>query len=95
MNNVDIIFNDEREDFKSVETGVFKGQNICSVQLGSLWGGQDIGIDFASFVKGDLEFSVKTFKAHILNQLTILNCTVNKIDVIENDVDGMLKIGVR
>jgi len=95
MNKYDVIFDSAREDFRLVDTDVYKGENICSVQVGSLNGGPDIGIDFDQFVKGELEFSVKTFKAHVLNQLTILNCEVNSIKVKQNDLDGSLSIGVR
>lgn len=95
MNNVDIIFSESREDFKAEITDKYKGQNICQVQLGSLNGGTSIGIDFDQFVKGELEFSMETFKAHILNQLTILNCQVKRVDVKQNELDGSISIGVR
>lgn len=95
MNDLDIIFNEDREDFKAENTDVYKADNICQVQLGSLNGGIDIGIDFDQFVRGELEFSMETFKAHILNQLTILNCRVTRVTVQENDLDGKLTIGVR
>ncbi len=93
--NVDIIFDVEREDFAAEKTDKYKGENICMVQVGSLNGGKAIGIDFDQFVRGDLEFSVATFKAHIIQQLTALNCTVKSVEVTQNDLDGSLKIGVR
>lgn len=93
--NVDIIFDVEREDFAAEKTDKYKGENICMVQVGSLNGGKSIGIDFDQFVRGDLEFSVATFKAHIIQQLTALNCTVKSVEVTQNDLDGSLKIGVR
>lgn len=95
MNRDDIIFDVDKGDFRREATDKYKGQNICYVQLGSLNGGKEIGIDFDQFVKGELEFSMKTFKAHILNQLTILNCSVTSIEVQQNDLDGSIKIGVR
>lgn len=95
MNNIDIIFSDLKEDFALKNTDLYKADNICAVQVGSLNGGLDIGIDFDSFVKGDLEFSMKTFKTHIINQLTILNCQVKNIDVVQNELDGSISIGVR
>lgn len=95
MNKIDIVFDVARADFAVQETDVYKGENICSVQLGHLNGGPEIGIDFAQFVRGELEFSVATFKAHILNQLTILNCNVNTVTVTEGDLEGGLQIGVR
>lgn len=95
MNKDDIIFNVDKGDFKREATDKYKAENICVVQLGSLYGGKDIGIDFDQFVKGELEFSVNTFKAHILNQLTILNCSVTSVDVTQSDLDGSISIGVR
>ena len=94
MNDLYIIFSEEKEDFKVENTDVYKANNICQVQLGSLNGGTDIGIDFDQFVRGELEFSMETFKAHILNQLTILNCRVTRVTVQDNDLDGKLTIGV-
>lgn len=93
--NVDVIFDAEREDFYPQKTDKWKGQNICNVQLRSLNGGLDIGIDFDLFVKGELEFSMETFKAHILQQLTNLNCTVKHVDVSQDDTTGSISIGVR
>lgn len=95
LENVDIIFNLDREDFVAEKTDKYKGENICKVQLGSLNGGKAIGIDFDQFVRGKLEFSVATFKAHIIQQLTALNCTVKHIDIHQNDLDGSMEIGVR
>lgn len=95
MNNVDIEFNAESQDFVVKATDVYKANNICSVQLGRLNGGPDIGIDFDKFVKGELEFSTTTFRAHVLNQLTVLNCQVTRVDVQQNDLDGTITIGVR
>lgn len=95
MNNVDIIFSDVKDDFALKNTDVYKANNICSVQLSSLNGGKTIGIDFDQFVKGDLEFSMKTFKTHIINQLTVLNCQVKTVDVTQSDLDGSISIGVR
>ena len=95
MNKFDIIFSPDRKDFKLEPTDKYKGQNICSVQLGSLNGGPSIGIDFAQFVKGEIEFSLKTFQTHIINQLTVLDCSVSSIDVTQNDLDGSMSIGVR
>lgn len=95
MNNVDIIFQSGRNDFKTEATDVFKGQNICQVQLGSLNGGPSIGIDFDKFVKGELEFSMETFKSHVLNQLTIMNCQVKRVDITQDEIDGTISIGVR
>lgn len=95
MNNIDIIWDEERQDFKVEETDKYKGQNICLVQLGSLNGGRDIGIDFDQFVKGELEFSMETFKAHVLNQLTILNCQVKNVEIEQSELDGSIRIGVR
>lgn len=95
MNNIDIVFSEKKEDFKVDNTDKYKGQNICQVQLGELNGGKSIGIDFNQFVKGELEFSMETFKAHILNQLTVLNCQVKRIEVKQNDLDGTITIGVR
>lgn len=95
MNNVDIIFQSDRNDFKAEATDKYKGQNICQVQVGSLNGGKTIGIDFDQFVKGELEFSMETFKSHVLNQLTILNCQVKRVDIKQNELDGSISIGVR
>lgn len=94
-NNVDIIFSDARQDFKAEPTDIYKSENIASVQLGSLNGGPEIGIDFDRFVKGELEFSIDTFKAHVLEQLTILNCDVRRVSVTRDKVDGTINIGVR
>lgn len=94
MNDLDIIFSENKEDFKTENTDIYKADNICSVQLGSLNGGLDIGIDFDQFVRGELEFSIDSFKAHILNQLTILNCRVNRVNIRQNELDGELIIGV-
>ena len=95
LENVDIIFDSNRADFAAEKTDKYKGENICNVQLGSLNGGRTIGIDFDQFVRGELEFSVDTFKAHIIQQLTALNCTVKSIDIKQNDLDGSISIGVR
>lgn len=95
MANKDIFFDSQKQDFKTPETDKFKGKNICTVQLGSLNGGKIIGIDFDKFVKGELEFDMATFKAHIIEQLTLLNCQVTSVEVIQNDLDGSMKIGVR
>ena len=75
LENVDIVFDPNRADFAAEKTDKYKGENICNVQLGSLNGGRTIGIDFDQFVRGELEFSVDTFKAHIIQQLTALNIT--------------------
>lgn len=93
--NVDIIFDEERKDFKAVPTDKWKGQNICMIQLSRLNGGREIGIDFDQFVKGELEFSMDTFKAHIIQQLTALNCSVKQVSVQQNDLTGSISIGVR
>lgn len=93
--NIDIIFDSKREDFAASPTDKWKGQNICSVQLKSLNGGREIGIDFDQFVKGELEFSMKTFKTHIIQQLTALNCSVKRVDVSQDDTTGSISIGVR
>lgn len=95
MSNADIIWDEKRKDFKVEETDKYKGQNICLVQLGSLNGGKEIGIDFDKFVKGELEFSMETFRTHVLNQLTILNCQVKKVEIEQDELDGSIKIGVR
>lgn len=94
-NDVDIIFDTGRQDFATEATDTYKGENICSVQVGSLHGGPNIGIDFDKFVRGELEFSIETFKSHVLNQLTALNCSVKRVDVIQNETDGSISIGVR
>ena len=93
--NVDIIFDEERKDFKPETTDKWKGQNICMIQLGHLNGGREIGIDFSQFVKGELEFSMDTFKAHIIQQLTMLNCSVKQVNVDQDDLTGAISIGVR
>lgn len=92
--NKDIIFNEGMQDFKLEATNKYQANNICSIQLRELVGGPDIGIDFSKFVKGELEFSMKTFKSHILEQLTSLGVTVSKVDVEQNDLAGTLNIGV-
>ncbi|MBO4726295.1 MAG: hypothetical protein J5598_01685 [Clostridia bacterium] len=95
LENVDIVFDAERADFAAEKTDKYKGENICNVQLGSLNGGKSIGIDFDQFVRGQLEFSVATFKAHVIQQLTALNCTVKSVDIQQNELDGTITIGVR
>lgn len=73
--NDDLIFQD---------TVVYKAVNLVNTQIGALYYAQDFGVDLDNFFNPDVNIQTETFKAYLIDRLT-----VNNISVISSSETGL------
>lgn len=82
--NLDIVEIANGKDLGIAKTDVTKAANVLSIQLGSLQYASDFGVDFRYFLTENFQFQNESFKAYLVDRLTIHQINVsNVIDTLE------------
>lgn len=64
------IYLDNNGNLQVANTDVFKAENILSIQIGTLYYAQTLGIDLARFIDSDVAIQPETFRAYTIQELT-------------------------
>ncbi len=76
---IDIVPNSNGDDFKQIDTQVYRAANILSVQIGNLEYAKDLGIDLDYFLSPDFNFQNSSFQAYLVQVLTIWGVNVTSV----------------
>lgn len=67
------------DDIRIFDTQVKKAENVCSVQLGSLYYADTFGVDLAYFLSEEFEFQNEAFKAYLIQRLAESSIDVTSV----------------
>lgn len=89
---LDIGFDEQKKDFKLVDSSIYKAKNLLEIQLGDLFYLDDWGIDLEYFFDENILFQNESFIAYIQDRLVKKNIFVEDVsNVVSNFVQ---KIGI-